>query len=189
MTPVLGIIASSNQQGRGGGPVSAYDALATVIVPSGGLSNIVFAGIPTGYTHLQLRILARTNVASAASYMQLTFNDASTNFKAHYLDGNGSGVGSYFENTGSAINFGSITGNSATAGIFGAAIVDILDYASTSKNKVTRHLDGNDRNGAGNITFRSGLWINTSAITSIKVAPGSGSGFVQYSKFALYGVK
>jgi hypothetical protein len=54
MSPVLGIIASSNQQGRGGGLVGSYDALAAITVPSGGLSSISFAGIPTGYRQLQL---------------------------------------------------------------------------------------------------------------------------------------
>ena len=186
MSPILGIWASSRPTVTDTG---AMFPLQVVTVGPAGASSIDFTNIPNTYTHLQVRILARTNVASAGSYMQMTFNGATTNMKAHYLDGNGSSASAAWEDTGSAINFGSITGNSATSGIFGAAIIDILDYANTNKNKVTRHLDGNDRNGAGNITFRSGLWISTSAISSLKITPGSGTGFVEYSQFALYGIK
>jgi hypothetical protein len=33
--------------------------------------------------------------------------------------------------------------------VFGVAIIDILDYANTSKNKTVRALSGEDENGAG----------------------------------------
>jgi molecular chaperone HtpG len=47
MTPILGIIASSFRSAAG--PDGAYDALATVTVPSGGLASITFAAIPNTY--------------------------------------------------------------------------------------------------------------------------------------------
>ena len=68
------------------------------------------------------------------------------------------------------------------------AVADILDFNSTNKYKTVRGLggyDGNDTNGI--VTFRSGAWMNTAAVTSITLLPNSS--FAQYSSFALYGVK
>jgi hypothetical protein len=41
----------------------------------------------------------------------------------------------------------------------------------------------------GWITFSSGNWRSTSAITSISLGPTVGTLFSQYSSFALYGIK
>ena len=172
-----------------GGAGGDFESIATATVGSGGASNVEFASIGTDWQHLQLRVVARTDAASTTSFMRLAFNGATTNLTAHYLQGNGSGTFAAFENTGSAINFGGITGDNASASIFGTSVLDILDYASTSKTKVTRALSGRDLNGSGDIVVQSGLWNSTSAITSLKVTPGSGSNFKQHSTFALYGVK
>jgi hypothetical protein len=79
-------------------------------------------------------------------------------------------------------------GNNATAGIFGAAIIDILDYANTSKRKVLRSFSGDDRNGAGWVEFSSGLWMDSSAITSVTLIAGN-STWTANTTFALYGIK
>jgi hypothetical protein len=156
-----------------------YDALGTVTVPSGGLSSITFAGIPqTGYTHLQVRIMAVTN--TTANSATTTFNGA--NGRVHWLTGNGSSVSA----AGDATKiFFPLTQGSTTAPCVG--IMDILDYANTNKYKTTRALEGYDANGSGNVSLTSGLWQSTSAINSITItAVGT---FNQYSQFALYGVK
>jgi hypothetical protein len=49
-------------------------------------------------------------------------------------------------------------------------------------------LAGEDNATSGFIGLISGLWMNTSAITSINIFPNSGD-FNQYTQFALYGVK
>ena len=81
--PILGIIASSFRSAAG--PVGAYDALATVTVGSGGVSSITFAGIPTGYKHLQIRQIAKST--NTGGYILLRPNNDSTytNFYWHYL--------------------------------------------------------------------------------------------------------
>ena len=80
------------------------------------------------------------------------------------------------------------TASTETANNFGAYIVDILDYASTSKNTTTRALAGYDNNGNGSLYVKSGLWLDTSAITSITVTPNAGN-WVEHSTLALYGIK
>jgi len=51
-----------------------------------------------------------------------------------------------------------------------------------------RGLAGQDRNGAGQISFNSGLWMNTAAVTTLTFTLQSGS-FVTYSQLALYGIR
>jgi hypothetical protein len=74
--------------------------------------------------------------------------------------------------------------------IFGVTILDILDYANTNKYKTTRNLAGVDSNDTnGKISFESGSWRSTSAVSTITLISGTGSDFLQYSSFALYGIK
>jgi hypothetical protein len=167
-----------------------YDALATVTVPNGGVSSITFAGIPqTGYSHLQLRILQRASGSGSNWTNQLQFNGDTTsaNYREHFLYGDGSsvGAGSYQQ---WYIAQGSIPGAGNSANIFGVAVIDILDYANTNKNKVVKSLSGFDANGSGEVMFDSLLWMNTNTITSITMTVYT-TNLTEYSQFALYGVK
>ena len=81
-----------------------------------------------------------------------------------------------------------MTGSSDTSGIFGAFVIDILDYTNTNKNKVVRMFIADDMNGSGNIQFGSGVWLNTAAISTIGLTTDY-SDFLANSSFALYGIK
>lgn len=172
-------------------PTGSYDALATYTVPSGGLSTITFAGIPNTYTHLQIRQIARTTVAtSIQSGNGIRFNnDTASNYGIHQLLGDGSSASAGAITPDSYIFYSANTGTSAGSNIFGAAIIDILDYTSTTKFKTVRTLAGADLNGSGSIYFRSGLWRSTSAINTITIDCRDSGSFTEYSQFALYGVK
>jgi hypothetical protein len=191
--PILGVIASSIAKNTFT-PTGSYDALASYTVPSGGASSITFAGLPTGgqYSHLQLRLIARTaNSGADSDLIYYRFNsDSGSNYSWHYLQGNAGGSAI----SGAAANQTTIytwsgSGNTSTAGLFGAEIIDILDYASPNKYKTIKNLGGVDNNGAGNINLTSGLWMNTSPINSITITNYSGTNFSQFSQFSLYGVK
>jgi hypothetical protein len=78
---------------------------------------------------------------------------------------------------------------SASGLFFGSIVVDILEYANTSKLKVVRGLSGNDANGLGGTSISSTLWNSTSAINSITFEADAGKNFIQNSQFALYGIK
>jgi hypothetical protein len=169
---------------------SSYDSIAT-FTSSGSTNLIEFTSIPSTYTHLQLRIFARSALSAATDTVYFRLNgDFSNNYSRHLLSGNGSSVsatGFYPENV---IFAGTIAAASSTANTFGSYIVDILDYKNTNKNKVTRSLGGYDANGSGIIDFRSANWNSTTAITSIVLANyASGSNFANGSHFALYGIK
>ena len=192
--PILGIIASSFRSAAG--PEGAYDALATVTL-SATASSISLVGIPSGYKHLQLRIFGR-GASSSADRVSITVkvnSDTGTNYANHALIGDGSsasaaaavsqGVGANNYMAG----ISAIVGSTGAANTFGASIVDILDYSSTTKYKTFRSLAGQDQNStSGRIALVSGLWQNTAAITSLDLNLESGS-WAQYSQIALYGIK
>jgi hypothetical protein len=171
----------------------SFDSIATVTIGSGGASNVEFTSIPGTYAHLQIRILARsTRTTSETDYMNVTVNsDTGANYSYHYLEGNGTSIGA-----GSSLSlnqmYSSYIGSdgASNSSIFGANVIDILDYSSANKNKTFRFLGGMDNNGTGGkVAMMSGLWMNSStAISSIKFTPSTGS-FKQYSSFALYGIK
>lgn len=192
MTPVLGIIASSNQQGRSGN-IGSYDALATVVVPSGGLAQITFAGIPTGYESLQIRAMLINTAGASGNYASITFNgDTSANYSWHLVSGNGASINLNNNTSTTSIRFdqGLYSNNSNTSPQI--TIFDVLDYASASKNKTSKASDGGDANGAGFSSVISGAWYNTSVIETITLnsfSAGSPSTFGQFSHIALYGVK
>lgn len=171
-------------------PDGAFDSLATISL-STTTASVTFAGIPNTYKHLQLRSIARTTAAATDNYCNIIFNsDTAANYSYHDLRTDGGGgvqvTGLASQN---AIYLQRYAGGNATASIFGAVIVDILDYANTSKNKTLRNFGGVDRNGAGSIYLVSGSWMNSStAINSMTLTPEAGS-FAANSQFTLYGVK
>ena len=179
-----GVIASS------GGVASSFESIATTTVGSGGTATITFSSIATSWSHLQIRITAKTNYVNWYDGFKITLNNDSTNnYSWHYLAGSGSAA-SASATTSTANMSGNFIAGDQFASIFGAGIVDILDYTSTNKNKTIRTLSGSDENGQGYVQLASGLWFATpAAVNRVDIVPASGSLFKQYSSFALYGVK
>lgn len=191
--PIIGIMASAIS-GNLWAPAGAYDSLATVTVGSTAVASIDFVGIPSGYKHLQIRYISRCSRVDNGDSLGIQFNgDTGANYSRHYLDGNNSVMYAGASTSQNYCNCGYQAAANNAANSFGAGIMDILDYSSTSKAKTIRFLGGVEDNtaAAGNIAYRSGLWFATpAAITSIKLLATSGTqNFVQYSSFALYGVK
>jgi hypothetical protein len=175
---------------------NSYESIATVTVGAGGSSSVGFSSIPSTYKHLQLRITGRGN-SSSSDRVSITVkvnSDTGTNYANHALGGDGSsafatqatsqGVGANNYMAG----ISAIVGSTGLANSFGVSIVDILDYANTNKYKTLRSLAGQDQNGtSGRVSFVSGLWQSTSAITTLDLNLESGL-WGQYSSIALYGI-
>jgi hypothetical protein len=162
-------------------PEGAYDALASIDVGSAGYNIIQFTSIPTGYKHLQLRWISRSNSGSYNPTIQFN-GDTGANYSWHYLDGNGGSA------TGGGASSQSnilLAGIDVTANTFATGIYDILDYANINKNKTFRGLQGSQYNTAGSSDLWSGAWYSTDAINSISLNFYN----TEFSSFALYGVK
>ena len=189
MSPILGIWASAQQAAF---VVGDYESIATVTVGSGGSSSVTFSSIPSTYQHLQIRLISRdTGTGTGQAPLWLRFNsDSGSNYSWHRIYGNGTTSSSDSGTSDSWILAGIGSENADPANTFSTTIVDVLDYANVNKNKTIRGLSGEDINGTGGyVGLHSGSWQNTNAVTSVTVFPNATQSFVQYSSFALYGLK
>ena len=193
--PLISTIAGGSTRGFGGlktfgvpyaGPEGAYDALAAITVGATAVSSVTFAGIPSGYKHLQIRILYRNT--SSQSNIRMTYNsDTAANYSWHEVYGYGQPSPEASASTNTAF-MSIVLGASGTTNQ-AVGITDILEYSNPNINKTCRTLTGSDTNGGIEyILFRSGNWRNTNAISRIDLTASAGN-FGQYSSIALYGVK
>jgi hypothetical protein len=191
--PIVGSFAGASARAYGlgaGVAIGDFESIATTVL-TGNQSTINFTSIPQTYTHLQLRIIGRNNQVGTnqKEYWKLQFNSDTTNnnYRRHEIFGNGAAPAAAAYQDG-GISLGPTPNATST---FSVHIADILDYANTNKYKTVRNIAGYDGNGFGEVHFNSGIWISTSAITTINLNPfisGSNS-FTQYTSIALYGVK
>lgn len=162
---------------------SSFESIAS-ITPSG-VATVTFSSIPQTYKSLQIRGICTD--AGANSVQMRVNSDTGANYARHALSGNGTTTGASGAGGTSNILIGGYRdGFSSNASYLGAIIVDIHDYASTTKYKTTRSFNGYDANGSGTVELNSGLWQSTSAITSITISMPSN--FSTGSTFALYGI-
>ena len=190
--PVLGIVASQIS-GHLFAPSGAYDSIATVTLGSAA-TTITLSSIPSTYTHLQVRIMARdTTTGVTQTSLRWQFNgDTASNYTAyHDISGNGGSVGANaFGANSIAYLIQVIPGsNASNTTQYGVAILDILDYASANKNKIVRALGGYDRNGSGMVRFGSSMWMNSSTAISSITFTADGSQYATGTTVALYGIK
>ena len=195
MSPILQSLANGSARGYGafGGAAAAAPAFESIASANGTGSSgtITFSSIPSIYQHLQIRGIADSSGAGTQQDLLIRLNGVTaSSYSNHSLRGNGTSV--TIDGNASqtyAYFFDVITGNSVTANTLGASILDIYDYASTSKSKVIRFFGGFDSNGSGFISLASSLFNNTSAITSISLIAGGGGNWETNTRFALYGIK
>ena len=174
--------------------LNSFESIASYTAPSGGSNGVVtFSSIPQNYKHLQVRGILRSDRASTFDSAYLYFNSdlLLSNYTVHGLIGDGASASSFGYGTASAVGnqLPLFFGNSTTAQMFGIFILDILDYTDTNKYTVTRAIGGCDYNGGGRIDFVSGSWVNTAAVTSITLKSVNATEFLEYSSFALYGIR
>jgi len=177
--------------GSPGCVAGAYELISTQVLGTAAAS-VTFSSIPSTYRHLQIRATAKTTTGNENDALVFTFNgDTGANYAFHGLYGTGSTV---LSNGATGVNYGNgfpIGGDGASANIFGSGVLDILDYAQTSKNTTTRGMGGvySTSTGAA-IRLNSSLWLNTAAVSSVTLKPPSGAYNLKAgSRFSLYGIK
>jgi hypothetical protein len=159
---------------------------SAVVVGSGGATEMDFTSIPATYTDLVLKISARSNRAAAnIDEVYLRINGNTGNFSNRYLQGNGSAASS---SSGSfALWTGYCPAASATASTFSNSEIYIPNYAGSNNKSMSIDTVQEDNSSVGYQTLHANLWNVTSAITSLRIYPLTGS-FVQHSTAYLYGV-
>jgi len=171
---------------------SSYESIASA-TGTGSSGTITFSSIPATYSHLQIRCIARTDTGFGTDYIQFRFNsDTGSNYTYHGIEGDGASTYN-FAATGQTIVLNTnITGSAATANAMGTAVIDIVDYANTSKYKTVRTIGGQDQNSlsnTGQIRLISNLWLSTSAINRIDLTSYRSANWTTSTTFALYGIK
>lgn len=185
----LGILAAAGRK------ATSYESISSTTL-SVDTATITFSSIPSTYQHLQIRILAKnaftTNRGVSLSRMRMN-SDTTSNYTYHRLIGDGAAVSASSGATQTYIYFMDTNGFGASDNsTFATGLIDIQDYASTTKNKTIRCFSGVNQNSATaseqSIGFDSGLWMSTSAINRLDITSGGGN-WKTGSIFALYGIK
>lgn len=167
-----------------------FELISTQVL-SGFATSVTFSSIPSSYKHLQLRMTLRDNAGSVTdgqSLLQFNGDTTAGNYAYHWLQGNGSSASSGSSITQPNIQLGHYSGGNNSAGMFSPTIVDILDYTSTNKNKTVRSFAGN-ATASTFVGLYSGIWLNTGAITSIRLTNVLAGSYVTNSRFSLYGIR
>lgn len=181
---LLGILNSQVESAAGG----AYELIESNILTSSA-SSVTFSSIPQDYKHLQIRSVALGTGGNLAMFRMRFNSDTGSNYAWHRLRGDGSSVSSAAGTSQSYIEpLQRIAGSSGNSTSYSAAIIDILDYAVTTKNKTTRTLGGHTLD-SNFIFLNSGLWLNTSAISALELFVDGTNNFVSGSRFSLYGIR
>lgn len=172
---------------------SSFESIATAS-GSGSSNTITFSSIPSTYKHLQVRLLGKSTGAGTGGVQMLVRlnSDTGSNYSFHYIRAEGTTVAAGGGATNGSIEWNGVypLSGATQANMMGTGIIDIIDYASTSKYKTVRGFHGWNGNTVDNgwVILNSGLWQSTSAINSVSVIINSGS-WTSDSTFALYGIK
>jgi hypothetical protein len=153
-------------------------------------ASVTFSDIPqTGYTDLLIAASVRSNasgVDSADMYAQM--NSATTNYSFRRLYGSGSSAASDSGSGAStSLRVGNMPGAAATADTFGACHIYISNYAGNTNKSISAESCSENNGTLAFVMAWASLWSNTAAITSILLAPLSGS-FRSGSSFFLYAI-
>ena len=151
---------------------------------SSSTSSITFSSIPATYTDLKVVLSSRSDRATEVDdQFIIKPNNSTSNLTYKYIRGNGAATST------DALNRTYTSAAGATASVFGYAEIYIPNYAgSTYKSFYCDSVQ--ETNGTtAYISEQAILWSDTTAITSLVLAPVYGTNFVQYSTFYLYGIK
>ena len=156
-------------------------------------ASVTFSSIAGTFNHLRLVCIGRSSQSTIDSFT-VQFNGDTA---AHYdWMGGASNTGGIVQAYGAAVTsvlstaYRDLPGTNATSGVPGRFTMEIPIYSQTTFEKT-----GTVENGYYDAVGSAGYWVNwgwvwrsTAAITSIVVAPLSGSNFVTGSAFYLYGI-
>lgn len=162
-----------------------YEPIATTTLSTAS-ANIEFTSIPGTYTDLVLAGTIRTTRAGEVTdQWTIQINgDTGSNYSGTYLY-----YGPSSGRVSSTTNIGLVRcpGATATAGVFGYAIANFMNYsnATTYKTFITKWSEYTFYEMGTTVS----LWRNTNAITSLKILSTTSSNLAVGTSLTLYGIK
>lgn len=152
---------------------------------------IEFTSISSAYTDLVLRYSLRTDSTGTKQDIYLTLNsDTGSNYNYIELSAQDatprSTLGSSQANI---LIYQGATDNSGTSNTFSNGEIYIPNYTISTNKPIEISIVTENNSTNNNILVDAGLWVNTAAITSIKIEAPSGLKFKTNSSIFLYGIK
>ena len=150
-------------------------------------STIVFNNIPQGYQDLE--IVFTGHMTSSNRVCMYINSDTGTNYSFTSACAGYTAVNYYTGyNNYNYLCIGGLTNGSGTY-YPGFSKTYIQNYTgNTYKTVISRFMNDRNDQGTGNVENFAGLWLGTSAITSLTFYPGAGS-WASGTSIALYGVR
>ena len=151
-------------------------------------ASVTFSSIPGTYTDLVLRWSARSTGNTHRG--DIRFNsDSSSNYSDIYIDAIGSTVSSSLDsNITSFYGYAALNNSFYTASTFSNGELYIPSYTSSANKPLSYYsVVENNSSTANRIEIQSGLWRNSSSITSITFT-GFANNIDSGSSFFLYGL-
>ena len=171
---------------------NTFIKIASVTVGAGEAANIDFTSIPSTYTDLAVVYSMRGANASNIATVDITFNNSTSGYSNRSIFGTGVSMLTYTYTTLQYLWGGLYQGNSTTSNTFGNGQIYIPNYANSTLAKTILIDQVSENNSTAEnsafATTNTGLWNNTSAITSVKLTNEYGN-WKQYSTATLYGIK
>jgi hypothetical protein len=182
----FGILSAAGVSDEGG----TYELIETSIVSGSSTSTITFSSLNTyssTYKHLQIRASV-SHTGSGGNAMDLRINgDTGSNYAWHQIIGTGSSVISAGLASQTLIRDAIAIRQNNSNTSFSAAVIDILDAYSTTKNKTIRFLTGMPATNSI-IQLGSGVRLNTEAVSSITLILQTDA-LGANSRLSLYGIR
>ena len=190
--------------------MAVLEAIQTQRVEAETVSQIEFTGIGTGYRHLQLRCSASIIDGNTEEGLKMRFQASSSWYTGndYYTKSLGGRDGNTKDTLPHGLSsamfigtraFSSELGNGSTLASYStrasgwdyaATVVDIADYKNTTRHKTVRSMSlGWNAETRGVICVHSGIFLNTAAITGIRIYSESGANLERESVITLYGIK
>jgi len=169
---------------------NTYTLISSNVLASS-TASVTFSSIPATYTDLVLRISARSDTSAVTQQVWLQFNSNTSAIYSYIaLSGNGSvaqnAIGSSLTSTRV---IGGANGNTATANTFGSSEIYIPSYAATQNKQIGSFGVSETNATSSNLGVNAGLFLNTTAISSITILPSTSLNWLTGSSFYLYGIK
>lgn len=157
-------------------------------VASGSAGSITFNNIPQTYTDLKIMCSARSSSNSFYDNLLIQLNGSTSGYSMTRVFGDG--TGNKYSDRFTSQNFiylGEINGATATTNGFGIMDIVISNYRSNLFKQI-ESINVNERDNITAYTgFKTGVWQNYVAITSITLTAAGGN-WVSGSTFTLYGI-
>ena len=155
-------------------------------------ATVTFSSIPSTYSDLLLKVVARGTDAGAAVGVNMQFNgDTGSNYDRETASAAGTTI-TMAESLGiTSIPIAAIAAGGAPANVANAFTIEVPGYKGTTFQKSAMAMVARKQGtstGTIYVETRSGFWRSTSAITSIVLSLSAGS-FATGSEFRLYGLR